>query len=429
MSKKKSKKTQRRRKLDKNLQSNISARTFAGATSATIAPDEFKKADQSYFEIPVIMKKQRNAVYFSGEMTIAQLAKLTYVDNYDSRKEEDDIGYQRNFIEGKGRAFSNFMSDQQNTCIGELMLNDRNNQAEFIPLKELVPEAPARKLSFVCGLLKIPADAKFYVYDGQTRRFGYMALLHFELEMGRRGENLDFQHLKVPFCVEQVTYMEELSRFLDHNGRHTRVPNAHRAMVVASVNETTNIIKNLTSGEKTYVLSAGVVRELNDSRTSPWHKLIKMPDTPLEEGKTLITTMASFHTGMKEMIRWMEKEYWSPETKIDEKRDDLTKISLAFWRAVKQSCPKIWRTPSNYVMHMAQGVSAMSMLMHLLYRDFFREDVEWNINNIAEHFKLSNILMTPKWWEKGRRISKRGGNFNQLRKLAEDMYMQIRKGI
>ena len=146
-----------------------------------------------------------------------------------------------------------------------------------------------------------------------------------------------------------------------------------------------------------------------------------------EEQKKIITTMASFHTGMKGMIKWMNKQYWSPETTLGDKRNDMVEITTNYWRAVKQVCPKIWRNPDQYMMHVAQGVSSMSILMDILYRDFFNEDKAWNITNIAEALRKSNILTTPKWWEQGGKLSKRGGNYKQLELLAQDMYMQIRK--
>ena len=303
------------------------------------------------------------------------------------------------------------------------------NKAEFIPLKHLMPDISSHKLSAVCGILRIPSDAKLYIYDGQTRRFGYISLLHYEAELTKQGESVDFQHMKLPFCIEQAPYIDELSRFLDHNGRQSKVPNAHRAMVVFNANVDYDAIKGQTSSEKEYAISAGVVRELNDNRTSPWHCLIKMPDTSLEESRKLVTTMASFHTGMKGLVRWMNKQYWSPETQLGDKRNDLTDISIVFWRSVKHVCPKVWKNPENYIMHLSQGVSSMSILMDSLYRDFFNSQKTWNITNISELLKRSAILTTPKDWEVGAKISKRGGNYKQLELLAQDMYMQIKRNV
>jgi DGQHR domain-containing protein len=362
-------------------------------------------------------------------MSIGELATLTNVANYDSSKSGEKVGYQRNLTEKRGREFGYFISGEENTCIGEIMLNDRDAHAEFIPLSSFIPDAPKHKLSAVCGILRIPADAKFYIYDGQTRRFGYISLLHYELAMREKGENPDFQHMKVPFCIEQANYLEEVSRFLQHNGRAAKVPNTHKAMVVFDANIDYEAITGQTAAEREYSLSAGIIRELNDNRTSPWHRMIKMPDTSVDETKKLITTMASFHTGMKGMLKWMNKQYWSPETTLGDKRNDVCDIATTYWRAVKQVCPKIWGNPDGYVMHLAQGVSSMSILMGNLYRDFFNEDTPWNITNIAEALKKSNILTTPKWWEAGGKISKRGGNYKNLELLAQDMYMQIRKNL
>jgi len=403
-------------------------RQVQAATNKTIVPDHFKgDHGTSYYEIPVIRKQQKDVVYYSGEMSVGELASLTDVANYDSSKDGDEAGYQRNNTEKRGREFGYFISGKENTCIGEIMLNDRECAAEFIPLSNFIPEAPHHKLSAVCGILRIPSDATFFIYDGQTRRFGYISLLHYEAMLKEQGEDNDFQHMKLPFCLEQANYIEEVQRFLQHNGRSAKVPNTHRAMVVFDANAEYEAITGQTTSEKEYSLSAGVIRELNDNRTSPWHRMIKMPDTSVEEQKKLTTTMASFHTGMKGMIRWMNKQYWSPETTLGEKRNDMVEITTTYWRAVKQVCPKIWRNPDNYIMHLAQGVSSMSILMDSLFRDFFNEDKTWNISNLTESLKKSNILTTPKWWEIGDKISKRGGNYKNLELLAQDMYMQIRK--
>lgn len=410
-----------------SLKNGSTGRVVQAATNETIVPDKFRGDGIAFYEIPVIRKQQKDVVYYSGEMSIAELAALTSVANYNSNKDGDETGYQRNLTEKRGREFGYFISGSENTCIGEIMLNDRDKKAEFIPLKTFIPDAPMHKLSAVCGILRIPSDASFYIYDGQTRRFGYISLLHYEMAMAEKGEHPDFQHMKVPFSLEQSTYVEEVTRFLHHNGRQAKVPNTHRAMVVFDANQDYEAITGQTTAEKEYSLCAGVIRELNDNRTSPWHRMVKMPDTSAEETKQLVTTMASFHTGMKGMIRWMSRQYWSPETSLRDKRNDMAEIATTYWRAVKQVCPKIWRNPNNYIMHLAQGVSSTSILMDSLFRDFFNEDKPWNITNIAEVLKKSNILTTPKWWEVGGKLSKRGGNYKQLELFAQDMYMQIRK--
>ena len=415
-------------RVSQSLKNGAVGRKVQAATNVTIVPDEFNVNEVSFYEIPVIRKQQKDVVYYSGEMSIAELATLTAVDNYDGSR-QDEGGYQRNGYERRGREFGYFIGGSSNTCIGEIMLNDRAAAAEFIPLSTLIPGAPQRKLTAVCGILKIPADTKFFIYDGQTRRFGYISLLHYEMAMTEKGESPDYQHMRVPFCVAQESYVEEVSRFLDHNGRAAKVPNTHKAMVVFNANKEYEAITGQTASEKEYSISAGVIQELNVNRTSPWHRMIKMPDTPTDVAKGLITPMAGFHTGMKDQIKWMNKIYWSPETALKSKRDDLAECALNFWRAIKQCCPKIWRNHEDYIMHYAQGVSVLSILMGNLYIDFVNEDRAWNITNISECLKKSSILTTPKLWLRHGKLSLKGGNRQQLKQLAQDIYMQIRKNM
>jgi hypothetical protein len=125
----------------------------------------------------------------------------------------------------------------------------------------------------------------------------------------------------------------------------------------------------------------------------------------------------------------LNKEYWSPETNDGERARDVAEICTIYWRAVRQVCPKIFKDVDNYIMSTSQGVSSMSLLMGLLYKDFFNVQTSWNIDNIARELKKSVLLTTPRKWEKGGEISsKRSGNYRGLEDLCNDIYFQIKNG-
>jgi DGQHR domain-containing protein len=382
-----------------------------------------------FFEIPVIRKQQKDVVYYSGEMSVKDLKSIAAVAKFDSSKEGKFKNYQRYGTEKRGDKFGVFMTGKDNTCVTEIMLNDRDSRATFIPLKSLYPKLSNDRFSSTWGILRIPKDISLFVYDGQTRMSGYSYLLEFEKMMHEKGEKVIYQSLKVPFCLEQGDYYEEVARFLQHNGRATKVSNAHKASVIYGANARHENIHDLTKKEKVYALTAGVVEELNSNTSSPWYNKIIMPDTSHDKAKNLISSLASFHTGMEKIIEWMNSNYWSPETSLEDKKSDLSDISIIFWHSIKRTCPKIWKNPDNYTMLRSQGISALSRFMKLMFQDFFLEGRDWSVNNLTQRLKKSSLLKTPKGWEVGGKISKRGGNYTQLDQLAQDIYMEIRNNM
>ncbi|MHA1470040.1 MAG: DGQHR domain-containing protein [Candidatus Asgardarchaeia archaeon] len=395
---------------------------IAKSDNVSIVPDEYKNDKQSYFEIPVVMKCQKGIYYYSGELTVAQLASIVQVPNYNHHQ-DGEPGYQRNNTEKNGRAFGTFMQGESNICFGELMVNDRDKKVTFIPLKDMMADAPKRKLSSVVGILRIPADCTLWTYDGQTRRFGYIALLHYHLASMATDGGINYSNLTVPFCVSQLSYAEEEGLFLNHNRKQTRVSTAHSAIVDFNNNKHLVIGPNQTWDDVTKAVIAGAVTAMCDDRISPWHNLVELPDTP--KGKKISSRSSSFITGMKPLVKWMQAEYWSEGTIQGVKADDLSRITTVFWSALKRACPKIWRNPDNYIMHRSLGIAGMSYLLGRMYSKFFNRDIDWNIENVYNSLKKSKTLTRPRLWENQAKISKGGGGYNALKAIAEQILRQI----
>lgn len=394
----------------------------------TIVPKGFRPNKTSYFEIDVIKKSQKGFTYFSGELSLSQLAALTKVDTYDGNQADVDGKGQRILNEARGLKFYDFISYGQNICLAELLLNDRDGMsAEFISLKDMnIEVAQYPKISSTHGVLKISSDSILYVYDGQTRRFGYLSLLHFDEEMLGTDAYKELKRLKIPFCLSQVSASEETDLFLQHN-KQTSVPNDHKAMVSWHINKEKPDMKNYTHAEKTRSVIAGMTYLMDRDRTNPWYKRISMPDLSLEENKKRLGGQGSFNTGLKRFVGWLNKNYWSPETSYSEKSDDLVDICTTFWRSIQKCCPKIWRTPENYIQLKSLGIATLSLLMHTLYIDFFDRNIDWNIENLSIYIKKSNIITTPRLWEVGGELQRRGGGYKALETLQRDIYDQMRK--
>ena len=203
------------------------------ADNETVVPREFRKKEVSFFEINVIKRVQKGVEYFSGEMNLAQLASLTHVDNYDGDQADVEGKGQRALCELRGRKFGEFISDNDNVCFAELLLNDRDGEsAEFTSIKDMGINIPQHhKLAAMQGFIRIPSNAKLYVYDGQTRRFGYLSLLHFDLDMLGDNAYEGYKGMNVPFCLAQVSACDETKLFLQHN-QQKAVPNDHNAMLI-----------------------------------------------------------------------------------------------------------------------------------------------------------------------------------------------------
>lgn len=404
-------------------------RTIKEADNSTIVLDEMKKVNVSYFEIDVVKKTQKGTDYFSGEMDLHQLSVLTHVDNYNGKQADVPGKGQRALNESRGRQFMNFIADRDNVCFMEILLNDRDGEfAEFTSLQQMgIRIKQHSKLAATHGIIRLPSNAKLYVYDGQTRRFGYLSLLHFDLEMLGTEAYKDYKHLKIPFCLCQVSPTEETKLFLQHN-KQTSVPNDHKAIVTYHAHKDQVDIRNHTYTEKMRSIVAGMTFMMNNDRTNPFYKNIAMPDLSKAENKERFATQGSFNTGLKQFIGWLNRNYWSPETLYREKSEDLADICTIFWKSVKKTCPKIWRKPEDYIQLKSHGVSTLSLLMHTLYVDFHDRNLEWNILNIHNFLKKSKIMITPKKWEIGGELQKRGGNYKALENVQRDIYAQIRKG-
>ena len=349
------------------------------------------------------------------------------MDCYDGNNAEAEGNGQRILCEIRARNFMEFIIDRDNVCFLEILINDREGKVEFTSLKQMGINVPQHeKLSAMHGVLRIPHEAKLYVYDGQTRRFGYLSLLHFDLDMLGTDAYEGYKHLKIPFCLCQVSPSEETRLFLQHN-KQTSVANDHKAMVSWHANKEMSNMKDHTHTEKTRSVIAGMTFLINRDRINPWYNKIAMPDLSKEENKKRFGSQGSFNTGLKRFVGWLNKNYWSPETSYSEKSQDLAGICTTFWRAVSKTCPKIWRNPENYIQLKSPGIAVLSLLMHTLYVEFFDRNLEWNIDNIHKFLKKSKIVVTPKKWEIGDELSRRGGNYKALQQLEFDIYQQIKK--
>ena len=402
------------------------SKSDSGKQSESLVKTVSKKL--SYFEIPVIRRQQKDVFSFSGEMDLSTLDIISQVDSYDSSNPEKLTSCQRIQMDKAAEAFAKFIVKFGNVCLGELMLNDRFGMLEFTSLKDMGIQIPSNgKAEAVFGILRVPMDAITYVYDGGTRRLGYLSLLHDDYKLIETDVYKGYKNLNVPFCISQVSALDETRFFLNHNGKQTKVSSDHRAIVTFHANKNGRVITNCTKDDYIKSIASGACFYMVKDRTNPWHRNIKMSDSPKDAKK--IVTSGAFSHGLKKLLAWMDKEYWSPETNDGEKAQDTADICTIYWRAVRRVCPKIFKNVDNYIMSTSQGVSSLSLLMGLLYKDFFSADTTWNISNVAKELKKSSLLTSPFKWEKNGEIAtKRSGNYKGLEQLCNDIYFQIKNG-
>jgi DGQHR domain-containing protein len=381
----------------------------------------------SHFDVPVIKKMQKGKVYYSGEMSLSALKAVTHVDCYDSNDPTKLLSAQRSKTNPNAKAFSKFITIDENVCFSEILLNHRDGDIEFISLREMGVEVPHnRKLETMTGILRIPSDSVSYVYDGGTRRKGYISILDADLELMGTEDYKEIKNFNVPFSLSEVSAEEETRFFLNHNGKQKKVSSDHRAIVAFHANKEYKVVKNQTDEEYLHSLIAGACFEMVGDRLNPWYKKIIMADT--EKDAKRLVTVAGFKTGLKSFVRFLNKDYWSPETTDGDKSKDIADITTTFWRAVKKTCPKMWRYQDDYIISASQGVSIFSMLMGNLYKEFFNMSTEWNIENICEELKKSSLIRSPQKWLKGGDINKEGGGYKALGDVSFRIYKQI-KGI
>jgi DGQHR domain-containing protein len=419
MSRKKDKKNEKSRKKV------IS--TIKKATNVTIVPKDMRENKTSHFEIVVLKKTQKGVDYFSGVLTLEQLAALTNVDTYTGNKSHTAGAGQRILNEGRGRKFMDFIIDRSNVCFSEILMNEREGKVEYTSIQQMGVKLKNGELTSHVGILNIPIDSMLYVYDGQTRRFGYLSLLHFDMDMFGTEDYADYRHMKIPFCLCQVSPNEETKLFLEHN-KQTSVASDHKATLSWQTHKHLCEMKHHTATEKVQSIIAGMASIMEEERTNPWYKNISMPEMSIEAHKACLGTQGSFNTGIKRFVGWLNKNYWSPETTIGQRSEDLAAITTTFWRSIQKTCPKIYRNRENYVMWGPVGIGSLGYLMHDLYMDFFNRDMDWTIDNLSTTLKKSSLLCSPKKWEKGEELSKGKGSYGGLEQIRNIIYKQIRNG-
>lgn len=382
--------------------SNTAVKKTEKHTNETIVPDAFRGRRQGDFRIPALKNVQRGVVYYTFQMTLEQLAMLTQVDKT----------YQTCNVERKGITFGEFIDDPKHTCLGSIMGNDRQKKATFKPYKT---HADA-------GILTIPMSRFINVYDGQKRRFGYLAHL-------RNNPQSD---LKVSFTLTQVSREKEIAYYLDHNGKVFSAPNAHRAIVSSEMNGRRRVYDNLTRHELIYEIVAGACDNLV-FHDGPWKNFIVMSRTTPEQKKEygMISTIGSFKTGLSAFITHLDKiKFYGDNPTVDEKSEKLYEIIDVFSRAWEKACPKIWRTPKNYVMHGTKGLPVMLKVMAQLWIDIHnhgRCDDLWTVDNLRRQLRKSDIIAHAKDWEVG--TGKHSGNssgFGAIDTMANRIVQQIR---
>ncbi|MCH8985824.1 MAG: hypothetical protein IIB04_04325, partial [Acidobacteria bacterium] len=142
-------------------------------------------------------------------------------------------------------------------------MNEREAKVEFTSIQQMGVTLQNGELTSHVGLLRVPVDAILYVYDGQTRRFGYLSLLHFDMDMFGTDDYADYRHMKIPFCLCQVSPVEETKLFLEHN-KHASVASDHKAIISWQSHKDLCDMKHHTPSEKVRAVIAGMTTMMDD---------------------------------------------------------------------------------------------------------------------------------------------------------------------
>lgn len=137
---------------------------------------------------------------------------------------------------------------------------------------------------------------------------------------------------------------------------------------------------------------------LNTSKDSPFYGLIKRPSLAAKDGVVLDSVLIKMMKRSMQDPRGALAVYVSPDGASD--IDEMYKILVAFWTAVRNIFPNAWgKTPDvSRLMH-AAGIEAMGILMDQILN---RTDSNENIRPYAETV-LSKIEPVCRWtsgrWE------------------------------
>ncbi|MBX7112680.1 MAG: DGQHR domain-containing protein [Dehalococcoidia bacterium] len=261
------------------------------------------------FEIPVVRHFQKGRACYTGHMTAAESAALTFADHHPPSPGQGRLGYQRPPDQKRGKAFGDYLKTNEAGFMTPLLLNARGG-VEFRAL----PDRPN------VGHILVRRDQRIAKIDGQHRGIGV------EEHLGDPG-------YPVPFLMfDDLDPSLEQRLFIDINKEQKKVSMSH--VLALGDDELADMVKRLESDPE-----------------SPWYEKVNLIGA---RGLGRPVNMQSLRAGLEDLLRAGPVKQLSIEERYQ--------VAKTFWHTVARTWPEAWGNPRKHLLTKSIGMIAVSEL-------------------------------------------------------------------
>jgi len=293
-------------------------------------------------EIPAIRQVQNGKELFQCFLGAEVLGnpKQVVADAYSSANRE---GYQREAVDSRVRAFSNYLlrrgeeygGDQLSICPNSLVLNARD-KLKFAPVQ-----------GDNMGLLEL-GETKLFEVDGQHRIRGFQRAVDEEPDT--------LVGFKFPcVIVNGLTRLDEALIFFLINTKQARVQTDLCQRIIAQNLEQTRMGEALLAQGKDWMkMGLKIIDALNNQPGQPWHGKIKTPG-PASRRSSFVT-QNSFLMSLRPILT--TEPYRSTDV------EQIIALLTRYWCAIQQTLPACFveGEQKNYIIQKSAGVMALHQI-------------------------------------------------------------------
>ena len=262
-------------------------------------------------EISAVRHFQKGRTCYTGHMTAAEAAKLTFADSYPPDPDSGRLGYQRLPDDRRAKSFGEYLRDEEAGFMTPLLLNARGG----IEFAEISPGSDL-------GHLRVPQEKAIAKIDGQHRGIG-------------AEEYLDQPEYPIPFMMfdDLDTNLEE-DLFVAINREQKKVSMSHVQFV----------------GREDDELAQMAIR-LESDPDSPWFGKVNLIGA---RGLGRPVSLQSLRSGLEDLLDSGPVKALTFNERYE--------IAKTYWWVVSEVWPEAWENPRGHLLTKSIGMISLSQL-------------------------------------------------------------------
>lgn len=312
-----------------------------------------------------IVTRQRDAVSFSGSMSIDTLEQLYRIDIWNADDPIERRGIQRQPIAAHYRKIARSLQEPETTLPTAIVLSANINHDGTeshvsdgirVPLGMDVTPVPGPVENLV-DITVDPNVLKLHVVDGQHRILG----IEYALEKDYLKRDKAFE---LPFVlILAKSRYDEIKNFYSINSKAKKV-STDLALQLMNEMKDNDPDYGLTLTEKKKVIAIKIANALNDEQESPWYQEISQGSGASADE---IASSTSFVTSLMPVLTvpyfndTIKAKGGNAEEVMDTVAEQCGKIVDNYWSAIRDMLPfmfegdlnkwVIQKTPGIYILH------------------------------------------------------------------------------